>query len=74
MIETKIIWYPTSVVTIDSVYAGTTDAAGVLTKKLTYGTHVIELTRILLDGRTQPKTYTVDVNAQSAVLNLLLDH
>lgn len=74
MIETKIIWYPTSVVTIDSVYAGTTDAAGVLTKKLTYGTHVIELTRILLDGSTQPKTYTVDVNAQSAVLNLLLDH
>jgi len=73
MIETKIIWYPTSVVTIDSVYAGTTDAAGVLTKKLTYGTHVIELTRILLDGSTQPKTYTVDVNAQSAVLNLLLN-
>ena len=73
MIETKIIWYPTSVVTIDSVYAGTTDAAGVLTKQLSYGTHVIELTRILLDGSTQPKTYTVDVNAQSAVLNLLLN-
>jgi len=71
-ITVQMVWYPTSVVSVDSVYAGTTDASGVLTAKLSYGTHVIELTRILLDGSTQPKKYTVDVNAQTAVINFLL--
>lgn len=72
--EIQLIWYPTSVVTIDSIYAGTTDAAGILTVKLSPGKHVVELTRILLDGSTQPKTYHVDVNAQTAVLNLLMNN
>lgn len=72
--EIQLIWYPMSVVTIDSVYAGTTDAAGILTVKLSPGKHVVELTRILLDGSTQPKTYNVDVNAQTAVLNLLMNN
>jgi len=71
-ITVQMVWYPTSVVSVDSVYVGTTDASGVLKAKLSYGTHVIELTRILLDGSTQPKKYTVDVNAQTAVINFLL--
>ena len=69
--EVQVIWYPASVVAIDSVYVGNTDSSGILTATLSYGTHVIELTRILLDDSTQPKTYTVEVNAQTAVLNLL---
>lgn len=72
--EVQIIWYPTSVVSVDSVYVGTTDAAGVLMAKLRYGTHVFELTRVLLDGSTQPKKYTVDVNEQTAVLDFFLNN
>ena len=68
----QIVWYPTSVVSVDAVYVGTTDASGVLVAKLQDGTHVMELTRILLDGSTMPKKYTVDVTAQTAVLNFLL--
>lgn len=68
----QIVWYPTSVVSVDSVYVGTTDASGVLVAELSDGTHVVELTRILLDGSTMPKKYTVDVTAQTAVLNFLL--
>lgn len=68
----QLVWYPTSVVSVDSVYVGTTDASGVLTTEMRYGTHVIELTRILLDGTTYPKKYTVDVDALTTVLNFLL--
>ena len=71
-VSVQIIWYPTSVVSVDSVYVGTTDAGGVLTTELRYGTHVVELTRIQLDGSTVPKKCTVDVTAQTTVLNFLL--
>ena len=71
-ITVQMVWYPTSVVSVDSVYVGTTDASGILSTKLQKGTHVVELTRILLDGSTQPKKYTVDVNEQTTVLNFLL--
>lgn len=74
IIEVQIVWYPTSVVSLDSAYVGMTDASGVLAVKLQSGTHVVELTRILLDGSTQPKKYTVDVNAQTTVLNFLLEN
>ena len=70
--KVKIIWYPTSVVSVDSVYAGTTDEAGLLEVELRHGTHVFELTRVLLDGSTMPKKFTTDINARSTVLNLLL--
>ncbi len=72
MITVRMVWYPTSVVSVDAVYVGTTDASGILTTKLQKGTHVVELTRIHLDGSTQPKKYTVDVNEQTTVLNFLL--
>ena len=71
-VAVQIVWYPTSVVSVDSVYVGTTDAGGLLTTELRYGTHVVELTRIQLDGSTMPKKYTVDVTAQTTVLNFLL--
>lgn len=71
--EVQLIWYPTSVVSVDSVYVGTTDASGLLKVKLQPGTHVIELTRIILDGSTQPKKYTVDVDAQTSVLNFFVE-
>lgn len=70
--KVKIIWYPTSVVSVDSVYVGTTDAAGLLEVELRHGTHVFELTRVLLDGNTMPEKFTADINAQSSVFNLLL--
>lgn len=69
----QIIWYPTSVVSVDSVYVGTTDAAGILETELMYGTHVVELTRVQL-GNTMPKKFTVDIHAQSSVLNFLLEN
>lgn len=70
--EVQLVWYPDSVVCVDSVYVGNTDAAGVLVLELRYGTHVFELTRILLDGNTVPAKYTAGVNAQTTILNFLV--
>ena len=70
--EIQIIWYPTSVVSVDSVYVGTTDAAGVLRAKLRYGTHVFELTRVLLDGSTLPKKCMVNVSEETTSINFFL--
>ena len=71
-IKVQIVWYPTSVVSVDSDYVGMTDASGVLTTELKTGTHTVELTRVLLDGSTLPQKHTVNVNAQTTVLNFLL--
>ena len=69
----QIVWYPASVVTVDSIYVGTTDASGILTVSLEPGTHSFELVRVLLDGSTPPKKCTADVNERSVVLNFLLE-
>jgi len=69
--EITLSWYPSSVVIVDSVYVGTTDSAGSLKVVLTYGTHIIKLTRTAIDGTTQPKTYEVTVSgATSAYLSI----
>ncbi len=68
-IEVRIVWHPQSVVSVDSVYIGTTDETGVLTTKLKYGIHRFEFTQILLDGATRPQAFTAEVDAQTVVLN-----
>ncbi len=68
-VTVQIIWYPASVVQIDSVYAGMTDASGILNTVITKGTHVIQLIRTVLDGSTVPATYTVEVDSSTPVLS-----
>ncbi len=66
--KVTISWFPSSVITVDSVYVGTTDASGLLEVELSYGNHVIGLTRTSLDGSTRPKTYQITVDANTSKL------
>lgn len=61
-IDTVIVWYPNSIITLDTVYAGMTNDAGELPMTLTLGKHVIGCTRLSLDSVSVPKNYTFDVN------------
>ena len=61
-VETVLVWYPDSIITVDSVYAGRTDSAGEVSLSLTYGKHVIGVVKQVLDGMTPPKSYTIDVS------------
>lgn len=67
-IEVQIFWHPTSIVRVDSEYAGMTDASGLLRLDMSYGTHVISLTRMVIDGQTQPVTYTVEIDNTTVLL------
>lgn len=73
-IEVRIVWHPKSVVSVDSVYIGTTDETGILTAKLKYGIHQFEFTQILLDGATRPQSFTAEVDAQTVVLNFFISN
>lgn len=60
-----IAWFASSVVSVDSQYVGTTDSDGLLEVKISYGSHVIGLTRTVLDGSTTPKYYQITINSET---------
>ncbi len=70
--EVRIVWHPQSVVSVDSVYIGTTDETGILIARLKYGIHQFEFTQIRLDGATRPQTFTAEVDAQTVILNFFI--
>ncbi len=61
-VDTVIVWYPNSVITLDNVYAGMTNDAGELPLTLSFGKHIIGCTRLTLESVSVPKNYTFDVN------------
>lgn len=61
-VDTVIIWYPNSIITLDTAYVGMTNADGELPLTLTYGKHILGCTKLSVEEISTPKNYTFDVN------------